>query len=180
MASLLLLCFILVLSSFSIIGFTELCTTIFSTLVIIRITTPPLLLSPSCVLDLRSHICCREKFIQESQITNLAIPKCRIQYLMKSRRETINNLMEEAIIEADQKGIQVLSLGLLNQASQSICLKNLMISQNLCKLSQNCYYGEKDLKKINLSLDIKGCRLNQNEQLILLVLYKFNFSRKRS
>ncbi|XP_075113500.1 very-long-chain aldehyde decarbonylase CER1-like [Nicotiana tabacum] len=115
MASLLLLCFILVLSSFSIIGFTELCTTIFSTLVIIRITTPPLLLSPSCVLDLRSHICCREKFIQESQITNLAIPKCRIQYLMKSRRETINNLMEEAIIEADQKGIQVLSLGLLNQ-----------------------------------------------------------------
>lgn len=36
---------------------------------------------------------------------------------MQWQRETINNLIEEAIMEADQKGIKVLSLGLLNQAS---------------------------------------------------------------
>jgi len=46
---------------------------------------------------------------------------------MKWQRETINKLIEEAFMEADQKGIKVLSLGLLNQASQSICLKSLII-----------------------------------------------------
>ncbi|KAF3616435.1 Protein CER1-like 1 [Capsicum annuum] len=46
-----------------------------------------------------------------------AIPKYRVQYVMQWQRETINNLIEEAIMEADQKGIKVLSLGLLNQAS---------------------------------------------------------------
>ncbi|KAM3394402.1 very-long-chain aldehyde decarbonylase CER1 [Capsicum galapagoense] len=44
-----------------------------------------------------------------------AIPKYRVQYVMQWQRETINNLIEEAIMEADQKGIKVLSLGLLNQ-----------------------------------------------------------------
>ncbi|KAH0698359.1 hypothetical protein KY285_015592 [Solanum tuberosum] len=44
-----------------------------------------------------------------------AIPKYRVQYFMQWQRETINNLIEEAIMEADQKGIKVLSLGLLNQ-----------------------------------------------------------------
>ncbi|XP_015167432.1 protein ECERIFERUM 1-like [Solanum tuberosum] len=47
-----------------------------------------------------------------------AIPKYRIQYFMQWERESINYLIEEAIIEADQKGIKVLSLGLLNQAKQ--------------------------------------------------------------
>ncbi|PHT95272.1 Protein CER1-like 1 [Capsicum annuum] len=47
-----------------------------------------------------------------------AIPKYRIQYFMQWQRESINNLIEEAFIEADQKGIKVLSLGLLNQAKQ--------------------------------------------------------------
>ncbi|KAG5627155.1 hypothetical protein H5410_012373 [Solanum commersonii] len=35
-----------------------------------------------------------------------AIPKYRIQYFMQWQRESINNLIEEAIIEADQKGIK--------------------------------------------------------------------------
>ncbi|XP_049368819.1 very-long-chain aldehyde decarbonylase CER1-like isoform X3 [Solanum verrucosum] len=47
-----------------------------------------------------------------------AIPKYRIQYFMQWQRESISNLIEEAIIEADQKGIKVLSLGLLNQEEQ--------------------------------------------------------------
>lgn len=36
---------------------------------------------------------------------------------MQWQRETINSMIEEAILEADDKGIKVLSLGLLNQAS---------------------------------------------------------------
>ncbi|KAH0726262.1 hypothetical protein KY284_002127 [Solanum tuberosum] len=47
-----------------------------------------------------------------------AIPKYRIQYFMQWQRESINNMIEKAIIEADQKAIKVLSLGLLNQAKQ--------------------------------------------------------------
>ncbi|XP_075086871.1 very-long-chain aldehyde decarbonylase CER1-like isoform X2 [Nicotiana tabacum] len=47
-----------------------------------------------------------------------AIPKYRIQYFMQWQRETINNFIEEAIMEADRKGIKVLSLGLLNQEEQ--------------------------------------------------------------
>ncbi|OIS97086.1 PREDICTED: protein ECERIFERUM 1-like [Nicotiana attenuata] len=59
-----------------------------------------------------------------------AIPKYRIQYLMKSQRETINNLIEEAIIEADQKGIKILSLGLLNQEERLNSNGELYIRRN--------------------------------------------------
>ncbi|KAK4355030.1 hypothetical protein RND71_027224 [Anisodus tanguticus] len=44
-----------------------------------------------------------------------AIPKFRIQYSSQWERDAINNLIEEAIKEANLKGIKVLSLGLLNQ-----------------------------------------------------------------
>lgn len=43
-----------------------------------------------------------------------------LQYLMHWQRETINSMIEEAILDADDKGIKVLSLGLLNQASYSL------------------------------------------------------------
>ncbi|KAL8495777.1 hypothetical protein ACS0TY_019765 [Phlomoides rotata] len=44
-----------------------------------------------------------------------AVPKYSIQYLMHWQREPINSMIEEAILEADDKGTKVLSLGLLNQ-----------------------------------------------------------------
>lgn len=43
------------------------------------------------------------------------IPKFTIQYLAQWQRESINSLVEEAISEAENKGVKVLSLGLLNQ-----------------------------------------------------------------
>ncbi|XP_058224201.1 very-long-chain aldehyde decarbonylase CER1-like isoform X1 [Rhododendron vialii] len=46
-----------------------------------------------------------------------AIPKYNIQYFMHWQRESINNLIEDAILEADERGTKVLSLGLMNQAS---------------------------------------------------------------
>ncbi|XP_060219088.1 very-long-chain aldehyde decarbonylase CER1-like isoform X1 [Lycium barbarum] len=59
-----------------------------------------------------------------------AIPKYRVQYFMKWQRETINNLIEEAITEADKKGIKVLSLGLLNQEEQLNSNGELYIRKN--------------------------------------------------
>lgn len=42
------------------------------------------------------------------------------QYFMHWQRESINNLIEDAILEADERGTKVLSLGLMNQASLAI------------------------------------------------------------
>lgn len=42
-----------------------------------------------------------------------------MQYFLQWQNETINNLIEEAILEAEERGAKVLSLGLLNQASFS-------------------------------------------------------------
>ncbi|PIN06813.1 hypothetical protein CDL12_20630 [Handroanthus impetiginosus] len=44
-----------------------------------------------------------------------AIPKYTIQYYMQWQRESINSMIEDSILEADRKGVRVLSLGLLNQ-----------------------------------------------------------------
>lgn len=40
-----------------------------------------------------------------------------MQYYMQWQREAINSMIEESILEADAMGVRVLSLGLLNQAS---------------------------------------------------------------
>ncbi|KNA21538.1 hypothetical protein SOVF_042250 [Spinacia oleracea] len=44
-----------------------------------------------------------------------AVPRYRIHYLLQWQRSAINKLIEDAILEADAKGIKVVSLGLLNQ-----------------------------------------------------------------
>lgn len=41
-----------------------------------------------------------------------------MQYLLKWRKEAINNMIEKAILEADKKGVKVLSLGLMNQVKK--------------------------------------------------------------
>ncbi|GLT31568.1 hypothetical protein SLA2020_062970 [Shorea laevis] len=46
------------------------------------------------------------------------IPKYQIQYRLHWQNESINSLIEEAIIEAEEKGAKVLSLGLLNQGEE--------------------------------------------------------------
>ncbi|KAL2511559.1 Protein ECERIFERUM 1 [Abeliophyllum distichum] len=47
-----------------------------------------------------------------------AIPKYSIQYYLQWQRESINSLIEEAILEAEVKGTKVVSLGLLNQEEE--------------------------------------------------------------
>ncbi|VFQ75831.1 unnamed protein product [Cuscuta campestris] len=47
-----------------------------------------------------------------------AIPKYRVQYFMQWQKESINKLIEDAILDADEKGIKVLTLGLLNQEEE--------------------------------------------------------------
>ncbi|CAN4126025.1 unnamed protein product [Withania somnifera] len=63
------------------------------------------------------------------KIQTWAIPKYSMQYFMRWQRDAVNNLIEEAIMEADQKG-KVLSLGLLNQAKQLNSNGELYIRRN--------------------------------------------------
>ncbi|ONK57336.1 uncharacterized protein A4U43_C10F19030 [Asparagus officinalis] len=47
-----------------------------------------------------------------------AIPRYNFQYGLSWEKEAINNLIEKAILEADEKGVKVMSLGLLNQREE--------------------------------------------------------------
>ncbi|CAL1390462.1 unnamed protein product [Linum trigynum] len=47
-----------------------------------------------------------------------ALPKYKIQYAMQWQKEAINSLIEDAIVEAEGKGVKVLTLGLLNQGEE--------------------------------------------------------------
>ncbi|XP_062098062.1 very-long-chain aldehyde decarbonylase CER1-like [Humulus lupulus] len=47
-----------------------------------------------------------------------AIPKYKIQYFLQWQKSSINNLIEKAILDAEEKGVKVLSLGLLNQKEE--------------------------------------------------------------
>ncbi|CAL5381129.1 unnamed protein product [Camellia sinensis] len=52
------------------------------------------------------------------KLQSWAIPRYNIQYLFKRQREAISGLIEDAILEAEATGINVLSLGLLNQGEE--------------------------------------------------------------
>ncbi|XP_023521346.1 protein ECERIFERUM 1-like [Cucurbita pepo subsp. pepo] len=80
------------------------------------------LLSPVTVASMllmwiygRTFVVERNK-IDELKMQTWAIPKFQFQFLLQW--QPINNLIEEAIIEADQKGCKVLTLGLLNQSEE--------------------------------------------------------------
>ncbi|KAF3960482.1 hypothetical protein CMV_014808 [Castanea mollissima] len=46
------------------------------------------------------------------------IPKYSVQYFLRWHENSINDLIEQAILEAEKKGVKVLSLGLLNQGEE--------------------------------------------------------------
>ncbi|KAJ9680386.1 hypothetical protein PVL29_019650 [Vitis rotundifolia] len=56
-----------------------------------------------------------------------------LQYLLTLRNESIDSLIEEAILNADERGIKVLSLGLLNQHSQRTT--QVLVRGNLTKVA---------------------------------------------
>ncbi|KAB8653882.1 hypothetical protein FH972_026177 [Carpinus fangiana] len=55
---------------------------------------------------------------QKLKLQSWLIPRYNILYMLKWRRESLNSLIEEAIVDAEQRGVKVLSLGLLNQGEE--------------------------------------------------------------
>ncbi|XP_004307280.1 PREDICTED: protein ECERIFERUM 1-like [Fragaria vesca subsp. vesca] len=65
----------------------------------------------------RTFVVERQRF-NKLKIQTWAIPKYNLQYFMPWQNEAINSLIEDAILEAEEKGVKVVSLGLLNQAEE--------------------------------------------------------------
>ncbi|KAL6981404.1 aldehyde oxygenase (deformylating), partial [Sarracenia purpurea var. burkii] len=57
-------------------------------------------------------------YIGRLKLHSWVIPRYTVQYLIKWQRQTISGLIEEAILDAEARGIKVLSLGLLNQGEE--------------------------------------------------------------
>ncbi|KAL9691913.1 hypothetical protein QQ045_012340 [Rhodiola kirilowii] len=51
-------------------------------------------------------------------IQTWVIPKYKFQYSMQSQHESINHLLNDVILKAEENGVKVLSLGLLNQGEE--------------------------------------------------------------
>ncbi|XP_058079730.1 very-long-chain aldehyde decarbonylase GL1-4-like [Magnolia sinica] len=68
-----------------------------------------------------------------------AIPRYSFQYLLSCQRDIINSLIEKAILEAEEAGVKVISLGLLNQARlcKLFTFCNVGILSFSCKLTQS-------------------------------------------
>ncbi|KAK9911246.1 hypothetical protein M0R45_035167 [Rubus argutus] len=65
----------------------------------------------------RTFVVERQRF-DKLKLQTWAIPKYNVQYFIPWHSEAINSLIEEAILEAEVKGVKVLSLGLLNQSEE--------------------------------------------------------------
>lgn len=65
----------------------------------------------------RTFVVERQRF-DKLRLQTWAIPKYSLQYFLQWQNEAINGLIEEAILEAEEKGVKVLSLGLLNQGEE--------------------------------------------------------------
>ncbi|KAM5554409.1 very-long-chain aldehyde decarbonylase CER1 [Rosa sericea] len=65
----------------------------------------------------RTFVVERQRF-EKLKLQTWAIPKYSLQYFLEWQNEAINGLIEEAILEAEEKGVKVLSLGLLNQSEE--------------------------------------------------------------
>ncbi|XP_039070585.1 very-long-chain aldehyde decarbonylase CER1-like isoform X2 [Hibiscus syriacus] len=65
----------------------------------------------------RTFVVERNRF-DKLKLQTWAIPKYKLQYRLKGQKESIKNLIEEAVLEADEKGASVLSLGLMNQSEE--------------------------------------------------------------
>ncbi|KAG6597240.1 Very-long-chain aldehyde decarbonylase CER1, partial [Cucurbita argyrosperma subsp. sororia] len=77
----------------------------------------------------RTFVVERNRF-EKLNIQTWAIPKFNVQYMFEWQNQSINSLIEEAIVEAEQKGCKVLTLGLLNQGEELNIYGGLYVQRN--------------------------------------------------
>ncbi|KAI4302856.1 hypothetical protein MLD38_038555 [Melastoma candidum] len=84
------------------------------------------------------------------------VPRFNVQYLLEWRRRAINEIIEEAILEADKKGVKVLSLGFRNQAKELNRNGELYLEKHSYKLRVNLVDGSSLAAAIVLNAIPKG------------------------
>ncbi|KAJ1395437.1 putative domain Wax2, C-terminal [Sesbania bispinosa] len=77
----------------------------------------------------RTFIVERNRF-DNLKLQTWAIPKYSVQYFMQWQKVAINRMIEEAILDADRKGIKVVSLGLMNQGEELNIYGGLYVSRH--------------------------------------------------
>nr|XP_011469549.1 PREDICTED: protein ECERIFERUM 1-like isoform X1 [Fragaria vesca subsp. vesca] len=78
----------------------------------------------------RSFVIERQRFDKHS-LQTWVIPKFILQYSLSWQNEAINRFIEDAILEAEQKGVKVISLGLLNQGEGLNSYGGIYVQRNL-------------------------------------------------
>ncbi|KAF8013894.1 hypothetical protein BT93_I1682 [Corymbia citriodora subsp. variegata] len=66
----------------------------------------------------RHSVVLERNAFKKLKLQTWVIPRYNFQYILQWRREVINGLIEEAIMDANQKGVKVMTLGLLNQGEE--------------------------------------------------------------
>ncbi|XP_022146958.1 protein ECERIFERUM 1-like isoform X1 [Momordica charantia] len=77
----------------------------------------------------RTFVVERNQF-EKLKLQTWAIPKYNLQYFLQWQTQSINSLIEEAIVKAEQKGCKVLTLGLLNQGEELNLYGGLYVQRN--------------------------------------------------
>ncbi|XP_057980179.1 very-long-chain aldehyde decarbonylase CER1-like isoform X1 [Malania oleifera] len=57
-------------------------------------------------------------YFKKQKLQTWVIPRYNVQYLSQRQNESISGLIEDAILDADEKGVKVISLGLMNQGEE--------------------------------------------------------------
>uniref|UniRef100_A0A1D1YHS2 aldehyde oxygenase (deformylating) n=1 Tax=Anthurium amnicola TaxID=1678845 RepID=A0A1D1YHS2_9ARAE len=89
----------------------------------------------ACWSLLLSRICGSAFVVERNRLRALAlqtwaIPRFSFQYTLSWEREAINDLIEKAVLEAERRGVKVISLGLLNQGEELNTLGDLYIHKH--------------------------------------------------
>ncbi|CAN6857729.1 unnamed protein product [Brassica oleracea] len=83
-----------------------------------RLLWPFTSLSMLFTLSYASLFVSERNSFEKLNLQSWIIPRYNLQYLLKWRKDAINNMIEKAILEANKKGVKVLSMGLMNQVKK--------------------------------------------------------------
>ncbi|KAF2538788.1 hypothetical protein F2Q68_00019917 [Brassica cretica] len=83
-----------------------------------RLLWPFTSLSMLFTLSYASLFVSERNSFEKLNLQSWIIPRYNLQYLLKWRKDAINNMIEKAILEANKKGVKVLSMGLMNQGEE--------------------------------------------------------------
>ncbi|XP_040994625.1 very-long-chain aldehyde decarbonylase CER1-like isoform X1 [Juglans microcarpa x Juglans regia] len=101
------------------LGFASLASWPYSSKWYLRLLWPVTLFWSVIISGIYGHAFVLERITFKAlKLQSWLVPRYNIQYMVQWQREALNTLIEEAILDAEVKGVKVISLGLLNQGEE--------------------------------------------------------------